>query len=314
MALQERLETREELLAACRSEIANHAETITDLRTKLGQQQGEGDKTTDVLLLEKESHAAIVVDLQAKFDLDLLELQKRLNDTQDRLESATQTQTVPEVRSTLVRQLESTLAEMSQTITELRGNIAALHSRLEAETAKQTVAIATLQDQHAVSMTEVHTKLDLEKRTITSGQAHTIAELRAQLAALQEQETKHAATVKDMQSRLNKQFEQCASDLDEARRAPIEHLPWIGFEMTSAAVVMSVTAGSAASAAGVHEGDKCLKVGKTAVTNLNEFRAAVKCNVHAGMTVPFTLQRGASTTLVAHILVRCISMKPPDKK
>ena len=103
------------------------------------------------------------------------------------------------------------------------------------------------------------------------------------------------------------------SQLDEARRAPVEHIPWIGFEVTSSAVVQNIVPDSAACKAGVKDGDTCLKVGPVPVTTLEQFRLAVKGHVHAGMMVAFTLQRGAAT-MVVNIHVRCISMKPKPKR
>ena len=101
--------------------------------------------------------------------------------------------------------------------------------------------------------------------------------------------------------------------LDEALRAHVEHLPWIGFEVTESGFVKSVTADSAAAEAGVQDGDRCLKVGSVAISSLEDFRAAVRGNVHPGMTVPFTLQRGeASDVIIAELLVRCVSMKTSD--
>ena len=100
--------------------------------------------------------------------------------------------------------------------------------------------------------------------------------------------------------------------LEEARRAQREYLPWIGFEVTESAIVKSLMAGSAAAEAGVNEGDKCVQVGSENVSNLNDFRAAMK-GVHPGMTVPFTFQREGSV-IVKSILVRCISMKEPDHR
>ena len=103
--------------------------------------------------------------------------------------------------------------------------------------------------------------------------------------------------------------------LEEALRAQREYIPWIGFEVSETGFVKSIQRGGAAAEAGIQDGDKCLKVGSVDISNLDEFRAAIRGNVRPGMTVPFTLLRGASMdVMVANVYVRCISMKDGGTK
>ena len=129
-------------------------------------------------------------------------------------------------------------------------------------------------------------------------------------------ETKLVQQLDELQKKLTAQAVLCEThctkeNLEDARRSSITHLPWIGFEVTSSAVVKMVQVGSPAAECGIEVGDRCLMLADKPVASLDEFRAVVKGNVHPGMTVPFSLQRGGITKVVS-ILVRCISMKPKE--
>ena len=110
--------------------------------------------------------------------------------------------------------------------------------------------------------------------------------------------------------KLHTELEECLRDLEEARNGLV-HQPYMGFDANEKAMVIMVMHGGPAAVAGVQHGDKVLKVGSVAIATLEQFRAVVTKNVHPGMTVAFTLERGGKR-MVVDILVQCISMKEPS--
>jgi len=227
-----------------------------------------------------------------------------------------------QVRRTQVKFLKDYIAAN----TEERGALKHANAMLVEENEKlsallsmaETEAEKTLQ--HVKALSESHQKIRAERDKLLRDLAEAnLRGIRAEedvrgLVDNLSKKSRDNERIEAEKADLQRQLAACHQDLDEAHRAHMQHLPWMGFEVNSTAHVVSVHPEGPAEAAGVQVGDRCTYVDGIAVETLEEFRSVVRRRVLAGDTVMLRLQRndtgtGREKTLRVFVVARCVCMK-----